>query len=123
MMKNLTFIFVLILFSCKKETQNFRCAPLPVDFVGTWKWEQINNGSSWIDLQMGVLQEIEITETEIIYSNFNQMNGSYQKMECSVVSSFCGTQNVYVSIIGDTMILTGLNDNTRWKLSKTYIVQ
>lgn len=116
-------LFLMCLFFCSCEKQVIKerceCPPLPSEIIGNWKWEQRKQyNQNWEQLNMGVLQNISINDSMIVYPAMQSFNCFYFDLGCSVVSGISASQNVKVSIYQDTLYFEGINDGIFWKLSR-----
>lgn len=114
-------LLILVFSSCKKENVNpdLKCPGLPFEMYSEWKWGAIKYpNSNWQELNVGTLQNIEITETQFIYQNVNGFDFNYIHLGCGIISGFCDYQNVFVEINSDTLYFTGVNDQIKWRLYK-----
>lgn len=122
-MKNLIFVLAVVLVGCTKvdyaqDIGRVKCPQIDYeDFTGFWSWHSVNQGNGWDTLNMGALQDIEITDSLIRYVNFAPYTEAYVDNGCSVIT-WNGGKQYQVYIESDTLHLTQLDNLYKWKLVK-----
>ena len=103
----------------------FGCKELP-DLIDQWDWESVHHAGNPISIldNQGLLQTIEFTADSCSYPNltgalYDQFSVKWSHLDCSVINKGVNaSQNLWVHVSGDNMIMIGTSDLTVWRLSR-----
>lgn len=103
----------------------FGCKELP-DLIDQWDWESVHHADNPISIldNQGLLQTIEFTADSCFYPNltggmYEYFSTNWTHLDCSVIRKYGNeSQDLWVHVSGDNMIMIGTSDLTVWRLSR-----